>query len=157
MTNTKIFGPALVTKLTNELAAQHRQETEREARISQCEVEWTDCFLSIAANQATQKLINAKLQILKDRGVHEFIALVDQNGRDTGAKRVRTRFGGAWNLNGQFLGKRAYRAMGFDEQYIAKPAWCKIGATSRTDWFVEYFPTPDGFNYWTGTTNNSVD
>lgn len=157
MTNTRTFGPALLTKLNNELESSRKQEQDREARISNCDVEWTDCFLSIAANRISQDVTRAKIQILNDSGVHEFPALVDKHGNDSGAKLIKTRFGYAWNLNGTFLGKRAYRALGLDEGLVAKPAWCKIGATSRTNWFVEFFPTPDGFNFWTGQSNKSVD
>lgn len=150
MTNKRTFGPDLVAKLNAELAESRKQEQDRETRISQCEVEWTDCFLSIAANQIGQDVTMAKLQILKDGGYHDFNALVDEAGNDSGATWCQTRFGGAWKLDGKFLGKKAYHALGLHEGSIAKPAWCKIGATSRTCWFVHFFPTPDKFNYWTG-------
>lgn len=143
------YGTQLLEQLQLELKQNAQIARDRETRISNCDVEWSDCFLSIAANQVSADVLRAKIQILKQGGTSSFPALLDSEGKVIErAKLISGRFGPVWLLDGVFYGSKKMKAAGITEGEQQLPAWAKIGATSRTNWFVEIFPSD--VNYATG-------
>jgi hypothetical protein len=143
-TTKKRHGVELRNDLLAAIERRKEQEAERNRRIDNCEVEWTDCFLSINACDLMMRVDKLKIEILDRGGLWPFPALLNPDGTDSGAFQMRTRYGWVWNLNGSFLGsKKKIKAANLTEAMIDKPAWATQNGHAP-------FAFPSNFNYWTG-------
>lgn len=142
------YGQALLDELTKDKTALVNSANEREARIAAAEVEATDCYLSIWANQVTQQITDLKVAILKNGGMWGFNALADLDGNIVSTRLIQTKFGFAYNVNGTWINaaltEKHIKAKGYQYTTVQRPAWVsKGGHVFESD-----------TNYWTGETVN---
>lgn len=150
------FGKELLEKLRRQLELTDKEKDEREERISNCEVDPSDCFLSEWANDMTRRELIAKIEILENKGLSKFDVLCDLNGNVLANKLIRTRFGRAYKLDsGQWvsanLKKKTLKARGLKIAKRKMPAWAVLKSEGRGlsgHCWVEVFQSHT--NYWTG-------
>lgn len=127
-------GQNLLNSLKSELEAKRQQEQDRNNRILDCQVEDTDCFRSIHANQIGQRVTEAKIEILENGGVSTFPRLADLEGNELPAKLVNGRYGMCWRLeNGTFVGwssDKTLQKKGYQVIHVERPAWVAYGENS---------------------------
>ena len=96
-----------------ELKAQQRANAEaaqaRADRINSCEVEASDCFLSMWANDAMSSKLRLEIELLEVwGGKPEFPGLFDLDGNRVAAKLIDGRYGQCWAIcdeDGKFTGE----------------------------------------------------
>jgi len=133
-------GEALLNSLKSQLEQNQKQCQDRNARIDNCEVEPTDCFRSIHANQVINGVIRAKIAIMENGGVWEFPALADLEGNIVDAKLCHGKFGSFWKLaNGSNISntttEKTLAKKGFQVVGVNKPAWA-----TQDGYNTVYFP-----------------
>lgn len=145
-------GPELLESLKLSLEHQRESMRRREERISNCEVDPSDCFLSIAADSVNVQLDLMKIKILEDGGLSEFGTLLFLNGEEVPGRWADTRYGFRFvTKDGEFVDPfikpKNLEKKGYKYEPVLKPAWCKISG-NRISWHVTVFQS--NFNYWTG-------
>jgi len=140
---------AAIEKLKASIESCEKEAERREERIRNCEVEATDCCLSIAANDANQSLARRKIQILECGG---YALMTVVRNRETGeivAERAsHGEYGSYWRIDGVCYGAFAscpkrtklWKA-GYEEVERWLPAWADFGKGGWLGHFpIENFP-----------------
>jgi hypothetical protein len=125
--------------------ARLNDEMKRRAeRVANCEVEDTDCAVSMWAADQNSRKLSMERELAENNGKAEFTGLFNLNGERVRAKRIDGKFGPCWMLldandkaTGTFLpfhdhrhiGKRAATNLR-KNGYEVKAEWVKAGIGS---------------------------
>jgi hypothetical protein len=121
-------GEELLQELRAQLASSQQHDREEWERLTNEQPD--DCSLIIHQRTAalTQKILQAKIQILENKGMSEFTFWANPDGTKADIKYVKTKFGYAYMIkaNGetQFTSsEKKLNQMGYHEQIESLPAW----------------------------------
>ena len=156
-----IYGKELIEKLRKELNVN----TEANNRRLEQGLELSETFVSNAVNSLMDRLINAKLYILSNKGLGNVEALYDLEGNRVDAKMVRGRFGMVWLFSDKAqqkygikflsadLQEKTYARKGFVVKMEQVPVWATLKSSGKgisgiaTTQVVVF---PSNVNYYTG-------
>lgn len=130
----------LLETLEKQLNGNRQSAANREERIANAEVEWTDCSTSIWANSKMEDLLQTKIEILKNGGLAEFKELQFIDGTPTNAKLVETQWGYKYlvihsNRHREFVDPnvkpKTLEKKGYKIAMVLKPAWAKLAGGGK--------------------------
>lgn len=98
-----IFGSELLKKLEDEKVHNQNIVSDRHNRIYVKQTtDIDDCYLSISASDSTARLINAKINIIKNGGLDYFETLSFIDGdRTIESKEINGTYGMCWAVSGE--------------------------------------------------------
>jgi len=101
-----IMSKPSVAELEARLASNAKQASAREDRINSCEVESTDCALSMWADSTHTGLLRSQLELAQNDWKRDFLVLY-RNGVRVQGKEVLAKFGYKsayrWVINGEWF------------------------------------------------------
>lgn len=156
------YGQELLTALEQELQQLKTRNDDRFDRVVNGDIELSDCFVSSWAGNLNQRLIEGKIEILKNGGVAEFQELYYLDGTPTGARLIHTRHGSRFLIQhpdgmeewvNPYVSEKTLARKGYKLVTVTRPAWAKIkgsgyGLAGAMNCCVDVFPSR--VNYWTG-------
>jgi hypothetical protein len=102
--------PVLADLLAHK-AANEKQYQDREARIAACEVEASDCWMSMWANDATRGKLTAQIKLAEQNYEVEFWVLCTLDGKMAKGREVMGTWGWRWNMEGKWM--NSYHGPGY--------------------------------------------
>lgn len=125
----QLYGAELAKEI--ELRKQLTLETmkRRDERIDRWETDEDDCFLSIRVEEQAITECDMRLEILKGDGLMDFVAVIDENGKEVNVHSFRNRWGGYSVVgNGVFASSvdALLKKTGWTKQTIRVPVWTKF-------------------------------
>ena len=148
--NYKVTVEQLEAQLGRILACKR----ERAERIARCEVEDSDCFLSMRAEDNQIAKIKARISIIKDGGCAWFVEYATLDGTLCDSSWVNTKYGYKLKVNmpnGEVVlttakTKKGLAKKGIKMVNVKRVAW----ADSGKGWFTPYSVYPAKLNRATG-------
>lgn len=90
-----------IASLEATLADNIRDADDRQRRINECQVENTDCAVSMWSSGVQADLLNVKLELARNNWKHTFMVL-HKDGKVANGRRVETCFGTRWVIDDKF-------------------------------------------------------
>ena len=104
-------------------AESNRIASERESRINACDVEASDCCLSMWASDSMLAKRQCQIDLARNGWKHDFMVL-HKNGKPVSGKVIETKFGFRWLIDGKF-----YPTYGTQESPRKAANFAKAGFT----------------------------
>lgn len=156
------YGQELLAALEHELQELKARNDDRFNRVANGDVELRDCFVSTWAGELNQRLLETKIEILRNGGMAEFDELFYLDGTPTNAKLISTSYGirylvhrpdGLEEWVNPYVKEKTLERKGYKLVTVTRPAWAKIkgsghGLAGAMSCYVDVFPSR--INYWTG-------
>lgn len=133
-------------EITESIERVRESQRNRAERIANCEVDDTDCFMSIASDRAALELYEKQLEILNDGGYAWFTEYATLDGQLVDARWVETRYGAklvADMPNGETVWTTATTDKGLAKRGLRKvrvkrAAWADFGSPWATVYASKY-------------------
>lgn len=128
--------PTLLEKLKGQLESTKENQRQREERIVNAEMEFSDGFVSTWANGQMDSLLNTKIAILENGGVWGFSCLCDLEGNKIpNSKKCHGKFGTVYRVEKEDgsvewvnpnVKENTLRKKGYTIGTEQLPAWAKL-------------------------------
>lgn len=140
-------GIVTIDDIDRRIERIHESQRDRAMRIIDCEVEDTDCFLSMKAEEMSLRELEAQRRIIENGGMAEFFAYETLDGTPVDAKWIDTRYGYRLRANmpdgstvwTSATTEKGLAKRGLVEKKVMKPAWTRIGGKGLWNWTIEIY------------------
>lgn len=125
----KLYGEELKKSIIKQRQRLIDAMNRREERISNCETDYDDCFISIHIEQDGIRACNMQIKILDGDGMMDYNTVVDENGNEVRVHFFTNKWGKESVVgNGVFASsfKALLKKTGWVEKTIRVPAWTKF-------------------------------
>lgn len=139
---------------------------DRQERIGRGETDMDDCFVSQRSNEQSIQEDKMKINILKNKGLHEFECLIDLETDEVISVNPRSgKFGLYWRIPSEHVDKfgnyvgyakreSTYTRKGLKVERRTRPAWVTFSSGGGTGMMAAYTGQhvifPSNINYYTG-------
>ena len=127
MTTTKLFGAELTESIKKKIEHYEELLRNRAERIALGMTDMDDCFLSDKIERTSIQEAKLQLEILSGDGCEERDVIIDEDGKDVGARWVQTRYGNRITARGIYASsaKALCKKTGWSEDKRRIPVWTK--------------------------------